>query len=124
VGGHIHVAFSHDGKRLITASHNALRAYDANTGKPSGLGLKQHGTPANWISALAVDPTGKWVFVGGAQGMVSVADARTLDRVAVFEWHLGVVWGLAVSADGSRLFSSGGDGCVKVWPVSTLLKAV
>jgi DNA-binding beta-propeller fold protein YncE len=116
-------AFAHDGTRLIAANDNTLRAFDADTGKPCSPGAR-HATPGNWISALAVDPTGKWVFVGGPQGTVSVADARTLERRALFEWHLGVVRGLAVSADGSRLFSSGGDGCVKVWPIRDLMKGV
>lgn len=124
-GNFAHVAFSHNGARLIAASRDAVWADDANTGRPPDridLGAKRHGTPINWISALAVDPAGKWVFVGGSAGTVAVADAQTLDRAALFEWHLGIVTGLAVSADGSRLFSSGTDGCVKVWPVSALLK--
>lgn len=117
-----HVAFSPDGARLVCASTDALRAYDPSTGNAIGHWVKRIGAPGNWITALAVDPHGAWVFVGGSLGTVTVANARTLERRAVFEWHLGVVSGLAASADGSRLFSSGGDGCVKVWPIRDLLK--
>jgi hypothetical protein len=123
VGDPSAVAFAHDGTRVIVAGFDRLRAFDANTGKPSGPWAR-HSSPGNWITALAVDPAGKWVFVGGGQGTVSVADARTLERRALFEWHLGVVRDLAVSADGSRLFSSGADGCVKVWPIGDLMKGV
>jgi hypothetical protein len=119
-------SFTHDGTRVITVDsvdHDALRAFDAGTGKPCGPRVR-YATSGDWVSALAVDPVGEWVFVGGARGTVAVADARTLERRALFEWHLGLVRGLAVSADGTRLFSSGDDGCVKVWPIRELMKGV
>ena len=126
VHGYIqHTVFTADGQRVVAAAAGDLRLYDAGTGRPTGpFGLAgRHVTSANeLVTALAVDPGGKWVFAGGSRGAVIVADARTLDRVALFEWHLGTVRGLAVSADGSRLFSSAGDGCVKVWPVRDLMK--
>jgi len=48
-------------------------------------------------------------------------DAKTLGVRAAFEWHMGGVAGLAVTEDGERLFSSGRDGCVKVWPIRDLM---
>jgi hypothetical protein len=121
---HRRVVFSHDGERVITSSIDGVRAYDATTGRPCGPAVRGHGRPSDWISELGVDPGGEWVFVGGSAGTVAAIDARTLDRRAAFEWHLGVVHGLATSADGSRLFSSSWDGCVKVWPIRDLMKGL
>ena len=114
--------FSHDGTRVFVEVYSALTACDAATGKALATGRRH--TASEYLTSLAVDPAGEWVYTGGSDGRVSAANAQTLERKAVFEWHLGVVRGLAVSADGARLFSAGGDGCVKVWPIRDLLRGV
>jgi WD40 repeat protein len=120
------LTFSHDGTRLIGELNGRLRAYDAATGKlvvenPGG----KKGIPGfEYVSALVADPVGGFIYAGNQLGNVFAFDADTLALRAVFEWHLGAVWGLAASADGSRLFSTGGDGCVKVWPIRDLLRGV
>jgi hypothetical protein len=123
------VAFSHDGARLFGAHIGTVKAHDIGSGKPVAegclVGSKRGGSylvTNDHITTLAVDPGGDAVFAGTGQGRVFVFDPNTLARRAVFDWHLGHVAGLAVSADGSRLFSSGGDGCVKVWPIRDLLR--
>lgn len=124
---HAPVTFSSDGSYLVTARLGVLKAFDVATGRPrGGFGAvgKRFAPTGHIATALVIDPGGKWLFVGGWDGTVHVADVRTLERVAVFEWHLGSVRGLAVSADGARLFSSGADGCVKVWPIRDLLKGI
>jgi hypothetical protein len=132
-GMHSSVAFSHDGARVFTAHIGTVSAHDSGTGgrKPLAegwlVGSKRGGshlTATDFITTLAVDPSGAAVFAGTGQGRVFVFDPNTLARRAVFEWHLGTVAGLALSADGSRLFSAGGDGCVKVWPIRDLLRGV
>ena len=120
-------AHSHDGKRLIGVNRDGLRAHDAKTGRRLAEGRlhAKKGVPsADGITTLAVDPAGAWVYAGGASGRVYAFAADTLELRAAFEWHLGAVQGLAVSADGARLFSAGGDGCVKVWPIGDLMKGI
>ncbi len=121
---HFGLAFSHDNKRLIAATGQWLVALDATTGRSLVEGRSQGDAFGELITSLAVDPGGAWVYAGTFLGKVCAFAADTLELRAVFEWHLGIVHGLAVSADGSRLFSSGGDGCVKVWPVRDLLRGV
>lgn len=124
VDGHYpHVAFSADGERAIGGHGAMLKSFDVFTGAPDGPAARV-GAPGTTITALAVDPLGEWVYFGGTNGSVTVLDAKTFARRAVFAWHLGFVTGLAVSADGSRLFSAGGDGCVKVWPVRNLMRGI
>jgi WD40 repeat protein len=70
---------------------------------------------------LAVDPGGAFVYAGTTEGWVVAIDAKTFAVRAAFEWHMGDVAGLAITADGTKLFSSGRDGCVKVWPIRDLM---
>jgi hypothetical protein len=122
-------ALSPDGTRLFAAYIATVKAYDAASGKHLAegwlAGSKRGGSYLagyDHVTALAADPNGEAVFAGTGQGRVFAFHPDTLARRAVFDWHLGGVFGLAVSADGSRLFSSGGDGCVKVWPIRDLLR--
>jgi hypothetical protein len=124
IAGYSHnLAFTPDGERVIGGYGEMLRSFDVLTGAPDGPSGRV-GSGYNFVAAVAADPRGEWVFVGGSNGSVTVLDAATFDRRAAFEWHLGAVTGLAVSADGSRLFSAGGDGCVKVWPIRDLMKGL
>jgi hypothetical protein len=129
-GGATCVAFSADGQKLFgNFSRNLLlAAWDVATGRmgvsASASDWKRLGAAPGIITALAIDPAGAFVYAALSGGFVVALSADTLALRAVFEWHLGSVRGLALSADGSRLFSSGTDGCVKVWPVSTLMKGV
>ncbi len=125
------LAYSPDGKWLFGAHIGTVKAFDTTSGKSLAegwlVGTKRGGShyrTNDHITTLAVDPKGEAVFVGTEQGCVFVFDPNTLERRAAFDWHLGGIYGLAVSADGSRLFSSGGDGCVKVWPIRDLLRGM
>lgn len=63
-------------------------------------------------SALAVDPTGKWLAVGTAKGTVSVFDAEGKPEFllsASERLHEGVVSALLFETDELRFFSAGGD---------------
>jgi hypothetical protein len=113
-------AFSHDGLRLFAQHSDGLGARDAETGCHLFTSLRGRSAPL--CMALAVDPAGEWVYGADYQGAVTAFVAGTLEPRACLEWHLGAITGLAISADGSRLFSSGADGCVKVWPIRDLMK--
>lgn len=97
--------------------------YDASSGRRLAAGaVGKTATEREYGPSVAVDPTGGAVYAAGSRGRLHVLHPETLVVRAAFDWHLGAVTGLAVSADGSRLFSAGGDGCVKVWPVRELLR--
>ena len=120
------VGISADGTHIFTEARGGIEARNAANGSAPYTEWLNH-TPAyceGSVTRLAVDPTGKFVYAAIGQDRLCVLTADALKRKAAFEWHLGVVTSLAVSADGSRLFSSGGDGCVKVWPIRDLMKGI
>jgi WD40 repeat protein len=120
------IAFAPAGNRLYVGTHHGtVSLHDADTGRELASGvLGKTALERDYGPALAVDPNGTAVYAAGFRGSLRVLRPETLDTRATFDWHLGQVNGLAVSADGSRLFSAGADGCVKVWPVRELLRGV
>lgn len=119
------VAFSHDGSTIYGDFERApFGALDATTGRERGSVPKADRDlfrTTGPVKALAVDPGGAFVYAGTSEGWVVAFDAKTLAVRAAFEWHMGAIAGLAITADGERLFSSGRDGCVKVWPIRSLV---
>ncbi len=73
---------------------------------------------------MVADPAGQFIYASTREGKLMVITADTLTPRAMLEWHLSAIADLAISADGSRVFTSGGDGCVKVWPIRDLLHGV
>jgi hypothetical protein len=115
------VVISHDGKTVYGGlMQTGFTAVDAVTGRLK-CSIHLSSQPLLATNVLAVDPGGAFVYAGTTEGWVVAIDAKTFAVRAAFEWHMGDVAGLAITADGTKLFSSGRDGCVKVWPIRDLM---
>jgi WD40 repeat protein len=85
---------------------------DTRLDLPSGLPLD-----GVWLSRKGAHR----VYVGCSDGTVKAYDENkqlSFDPVAVLAGHGDWVYGVALSADGSRLASASGDGTVKVWDLN------
>jgi eukaryotic-like serine/threonine-protein kinase len=105
------VAFSPDGKRLVTFGENSIRPWN----------VAARDTAAIWPTemvvgmSLAFSPDGTRLALGGVAGVVELRDSATGDVLQTFKGHLGPVEVLAFDSAGSRLASGGYDGTVRLW---------
>jgi hypothetical protein len=105
------VAFSPDGKRILTADDRTAKVWDAATGREL-LDLKGH-THEVWSAAFSYD--GKHIVTGCLDKMVRVWNAATGQIVLTLNGHTDGVWSVAFSPDGKRIVSGSQDNTVRVW---------
>ena len=98
------VAFSPDGKRIVTGSWDkTVKVWDAATGQEV-LTLKGHTTG---VRSVAFSPDGKRIVtgIGGINATVKVWDAEKEQNVLVLKGHTDTVTSVAFTDDGKRIFA-------------------
>jgi WD40 repeat protein len=110
------VAFSHDGRRVVSGSRDdTLRIWDASTGK-SLLVLKGH---TSWVYSVAFSHDGRRVVSGSRDGTLRVWDASTGESLLVLTGHTDLIRSVAFSHDSSRIVSGSHDKTLRIWDAST-----
>jgi WD40 repeat protein len=119
----VNVAFSADGKRIVTASGDeTARVYDATTGALQ-LELKQSVGEAG-IECAAISPDGTQIATGckggvDEGGVLKLWDARTGKTLRKWQADKFHVTRVAFNPDGARIVTGGFDQAVKVWDART-----
>lgn len=104
------VGFSPDGGLLATAGRDgSVRLFDAATGEPRGSVLTEEP-----LTTLAFHPSGRYIVVGSARGLLSVFTVPQLAFVYEARAHMGPVSALAFAANGT-LYTGSWDKHVRVW---------
>ena len=111
------VAFSPDGKRIVSGGDKTVRLWDADTGQPIGAPLSGHD---NTVLSVAFSPDGRRIASGSFDNTVRVWDADTGQPIGPpLTGHTDWVTGVAFSPDGSRIVSASHDKTLRVWPGPT-----
>ena len=109
------IAYSLDGKRLITASHDGTaRVWDAANGRQI-LVLQGHGGP---VLSAAFSPDGLRAATGSYDKTTRVWDVSTGRQLLVLP-HPDRVRSVAFSPDGRQLVTASYDHTVRIWDAMT-----
>jgi WD40 repeat protein/serine/threonine protein kinase len=101
------LAFSPDGRRLVTASrHGTARLWDTATGEPAGPPLQHRGK----VLAVAFSPAGDTLVTAGEDRTARLWDAATGQPRGLVLNHSGPVRAVAFSPDGQVLLTGAGSG--------------
>jgi len=106
------VAFSADGKRVLTGSWDmTAKVWDADKGQEL-LTLKGH---THIVFSVAFSPDGKRILTGSGDGTAKVWDAEKGQELLTLKGHTNFVTSVTFSADGKRILTGSHDKTAKAW---------
>jgi len=106
------VSFSHDGKKLLTASYDkTARLWDVELGRQ----IRELDGHSWWVWSAAFSQDEKMVVTASQDGSAIIWDLASGNKLAQFLGHQGPVYSAAFSTDGSQVVSGGYDKRVLVW---------
>ncbi|MGQ0592191.1 MAG: AAA-like domain-containing protein, partial [Gammaproteobacteria bacterium] len=116
LGGISRVAFSPDGKTLVTASDDrTARLWNTETGRPGTEPLLHEGR----LWAVAFSPDGKVLVTGSEDHTARLWDTKTGNPLAGPLGHGGTVWTVAFSPDGATVLTGSDDNAARLWDTAT-----
>jgi WD domain, G-beta repeat len=110
--------FSADGQRVVTASGDTARVWDAVTGKALGEPMKHDG--AVYSAQFSAD--GQRVVTASRDQTARVWDAVTGKALSEPMKHDDVVWSAQFSVDGQRVVTTSWDQTARVWDIPIITR--
>ena|GEM_PF-1257501 len=104
--------FSADGKRVLAASNNVAKLWDAQGGALLGTFTPAVGTT---VKAVALSPDGTKAVTGSAGGSATLWNVATFAPIAALTAHSDDVRAAAFSPDGTEFLTGSNDGSIRIW---------
>ncbi|KAN0102501.1 hypothetical protein V8E52_011886, partial [Russula decolorans] len=116
--GVLSVAFSQDGKHIVSGSEDkTIRVWDADTSDVVSGPFKGH---TGTVFSVVFSQNGKRIASGSDDYTIRVWDADTGNIVSgPFKGHTGWVRSVAFSQDGKHIVSGSDDKTIRVWDADT-----
>ena len=117
------VAFSHDGKHIVSGSSDqTIRVWDVNTGETVVGPLQGH---TQTVNSVAISPDDKHIVSGSSDQTIRVWNAETGELVVgPLKGHIHSVNCVAFSHNGKCIISGSYDQTIRVWDAKTGAAAV
>jgi WD40 repeat protein len=110
-----HVAFSPDGRHLVTAGDpRSVRVWNTATGEAVTPVLGR----GTWVSKAVFSPGGKLVVTAGVDGTARLCRAETGEEIRALK-HGQAVVDASFSPGGRRVLTASNDGTAQVWETAT-----
>ena len=106
------VSFSRDGTRIIGASSDTVKIWDATSGQ-------QTLTSTELKSPVCFSPDGKRFVSGSSDDNLKICDATTGQELHTLKGHTRSVNCVSFSRDGTRIVSGSDDSTIKLWDVAS-----
>lgn len=114
------IAFSPDGKQVVSSCEETVRLWDVATGRV----LQQWKPNRAPVWGVAFSPDGKSILTGGhsmsaPQGYLQLWDTATAKAVRNFAGHTSIVTQVVFSHDGKWVLSGSFDKTARIWDTAT-----
>ncbi|MDP8269492.1 MAG: caspase family protein [Candidatus Tenebribacter davisii] len=108
------VAFSPDGRYVLSESGKVTKIWDVSTGREISTFTLTGGNAFYGFS-----PDGNYILSTGKNNSIRLWDIATGSEIKTFTGHIGGVYSPDFSNDGKSFISGGKDGSIKLWDIET-----